>query len=121
VSPTSPLSLLILSPEDILLERDNLTAVNVPLADGGAIGIRSGHAPLIAETLRGTILYRTEGEQSSIELLPGVLQIRENKVVILTAGQADQGQEPMFQPQKIKFDRLMKTLVSKFKSENESA
>ena len=109
---TEPIiSLRVLTPEGAILEVDQLTSVNVPLIDGGTIGIKPGHAPLIAETTRGFVRFDTETGQKSIELHPGVLDIRDNLVLILTAGETSQTPERVMQTAGIAFERLMKTLV----------
>ncbi len=111
MSPFTLLSLRIISPDGIILERDQLVAVSVLLADGGSIGIRPGHAPLIAETLSGPVRYQSAEEHNRIEVHPGVLEIRENTVVILTAGEVGQTPEDTVKTADAEFTRLMETLV----------
>lgn len=82
-----PLSLRILSPEGPILEVDGAASINVPLVDGGGIGIRPGHAPLIGETVQGPVRYQTPGEENQIEVMPGILEISNNVVTILTVSQ----------------------------------
>ena len=53
------LTLRILSPEGTILKVDEAASINVPLVDGGGIGIRPGHAALIAETVEGPVHYLT--------------------------------------------------------------
>ena len=114
------LTLKILSPDGINFEKRDLQEVVVPLADGGSIGIKPGHASLIAETVRGAIRYRTELEQDSIEVLPGVLDIRDNTVIILSAGKVSQQTSVVSEAESRNFERLMQTLISKIQSEEES-
>lgn len=108
------LSLRILSPDGISIEKDNLTAVLVPLADGGWIGIKPGHTPLVAETVRGPIRFRSETGENQIEVHPGVLEIRGNSVIVLTAGEVAQQSELLTPPASIEFNRLMASLSSNF-------
>jgi F0F1-type ATP synthase epsilon subunit len=110
VSSFPLLSLRILSPDGLSIEKEDLTAVLVPLADGGWIGIKPGHTPLVAETVRGAIRFRTETDENQIEVHPGVLEIRENSVVVLTAGEVSQQAELLTPPAPIEFNRLMRTL-----------
>lgn len=113
------LQLVILSPEGIIFEKDGLTAVNVPLADGLPIGIRPGHAPLIAETVQGSVRYRTTESEADIKIHAGVLEIRENDVRILTAGKiSETPPEISDQPEKA-YDRLMQSLIEKLVPEQE--
>lgn len=81
------LTLRVLSPDGPSLEVEHLLEVLVPLADGGPIGIRPRHAPLIAETIHGTVRYQTELEVCEVDLLAGILSIRDNVVTILSAGE----------------------------------
>ena len=106
------INLQILSPDGISIEKTELTAVNVPLADGGWIGIKPGHAPLIAETVRGAIHFHSELGEDSIEVHPGVLEIKENMVIILTAGKVSNQSDFVAKPAQMDFERLMQTLVS---------
>ena len=112
MSLSSLLTLRILAPEGAILEKENLSAVNVPLVDGGSIGIRPNHAPLIAETSRGVIHYRSEISQDSIKLQPGVLNIMDNLVIILTTGEMLQTDNVILEPADNEFDRLIQTLIS---------
>jgi F-type H+-transporting ATPase subunit epsilon len=113
VSKKSLLGLRVLTPEGAILETAHLNAVNVPLVDGGTIGIRPGHAPLIAETIKGPVTYRTSEGEEHIKLLAGVLDIRLNTVTILTAGEIYDAQREVAQASKTEFNRLMQTLVRK--------
>lgn len=110
MSSTTLLTLRVLTPEGAILEKEDLTSVIVPIVESGSIGIRPGHAPLIAEMAKGYIKYRTEFEQACIELLPGVLDIRSNNVVILTAGEVSQAPVMLVEAETV-FERLMQTLV----------
>lgn len=119
MSPKQRLHLKILTPDGIILERSSLRAINVPLANGLPLGIRPGHAPLIAETLRGSVKYRTSTSEIAVELHAGVLEIRENVVMILTAGEVSETPpEISTQPEKA-YDRLMQTLIDKLVPEQE--
>ncbi|QRN83637.1 hypothetical protein JR338_02460 [Chloroflexota bacterium] len=99
------LTLRVLSPDGPSLEVEHLLEVVVPLADGGPIGIRPKHAPLIAETIRGTIQYQTEEKPFEVELLAGILSIRDNIVTILSAGETE-GVEITMGPSADPFDQL---------------
>jgi len=111
------LTLRVLTPEGAILEVGALEAVSVPVADGGTIGLRPGHAPLIAETSKGAVQYRSETEAGGIELHPGILDIRNNHVIILTAGEVLQTPDAIIKPAETDFDRLMHTLVRELNPE----
>jgi len=113
------LTLQVLTPEGIIFELANLDSINVPLSDDCPIGIRPGHAPLIAETNAGSVTYLINNEKQHIDLYPGVLQIRDNNVKIITAGKL--GEEATESGDTVikEYDRLMQTLIKKLSSENE--
>lgn len=111
------LSLKILSPEETVFEIDQLTAVNIPLTNGVPIGVRPGHAPLIAETAKGKVRYRSANGEQNIELYGGVLDIRNNIITILTAGEIKETPTELAQPIEIEYERLMQTLIKKLASD----
>lgn len=110
----SLLSLNILTAEGVILEKEDLEAVNVPLVDELPIGIRPGHAPLIAETKTGSIVYRTSKSEQQIEIHAGVLNIRDNVVTILTPGEV--ANFPPDSPGKLKteYERLLRALLGSY-------
>lgn len=114
------MTLRILTPEGLALRATDLEAINIPISDAGRIGIQPGHAPLLAETAKGNIVYKSEGEENQISLYPGVLEIRENNVVILTAGEA----KPETRQQKshllTEYSRMMQTLIGGVELENKN-
>jgi F0F1-type ATP synthase epsilon subunit len=111
VSSPATMTLRILTPEGVIFEVDALEAIRVPIAVGGTIGLRPGHAPLIAETSTGAVKYRSDPEAGEISLHPGILDIRDNQVTILTAGEVLQTPDAIVKPVETDFDRLMQTLV----------
>jgi F0F1-type ATP synthase epsilon subunit len=117
VSSPALLTLRVLTPEGVILEVDALEAVRVPISLGGTIGLRPGHAPLIAETSKGTVQYRSKTETGGIALHPGILDIRDNHVIILTAGEVLQTPDAIIKPAETDFDRLMQTLVRELNPE----
>jgi F0F1-type ATP synthase epsilon subunit len=119
VSSATSLTLRVLTPEGVILEVDALEAIRVPISADGTIGLRPGHAPLIAETSNGIVLYRSETEAGSIALHPGILDIRDNHVIILTAGEVLQTPDAIIKPAETGFDRLMHTLVRELNPESE--
>jgi F0F1-type ATP synthase epsilon subunit len=116
----SALTLKVLTPEGIILKADQLSSVNVPLADGGTIGIRPSHAPLIAETVQGEVIYRTEENSNSIELHAGVLDINKDVITILTAGALDETPQEIVTRTNREFNRLTQTLIDQLPPEEES-
>ncbi len=114
------LTLKVLSPEGIIFEEKDLHAVNVPLADGCPIGIRPGHAPLIAETEQGTIRYRSADSKEEILLHAGILDIRDNIVTLLTVGKVEETPNSNSEPTTTEYDRLMQTLIEQIQLEDDT-
>jgi len=113
MSTGSLLSLNVLTPEGSILDEEALYSVNVPLADGCPIGIRPGHAPLIAETIQGSVRFRSLDGENQIELHAGVLDIRDNQVIILTPGKVSATPLEITEEAKNDYDRLMTSLIEK--------
>lgn len=109
------LTLKIITAQGTILEKEGLSAVNLPLLDQLPIGIRTGHAPLIAETSKGKIKYRSPEEEGEINIHQGVLKVRNNLVTILTSGEVTEevDDDCQFSNELLNYDRLMKTLVDK--------
>jgi len=78
--------LVVLTPQETLLEEETLDRVRVPLADGGSIGIHPGHHPLLAETGSGPIEFGGEQYRDQIGVRAGVLQVEGDRVIIYTSG-----------------------------------
>jgi len=111
MSTDSLLTLKVLTPEGLILKADQLNSVSIPLVDGGTIGIRPMHAPLIAETTQGKVSYRTEMDSNEIELHAGVLDIYHNVITILTAGKVAASEPEAFRKTETEYNRLMQTLI----------
>jgi len=114
------LTLIVLTPEGILLKAEQLYAVSVPLVDGGTIGIRPSHAALIAETTQGKIVFRQLESSNSITLHTGILDIRKDVVTILTSGEVSATSQEGFQPTDTEYYRLMQTLINRLYPEQET-
>lgn len=111
------LSLKIITPEGLILEMTDLTAINVNLANDNPIGIHPGHAPLLAGTKQGTLKIRSANGSDSIELREGVLKVRNNQIIILTSSTITDANLKPSQPDQNEFQRLMNTLVNQFSGE----
>jgi F0F1-type ATP synthase epsilon subunit len=114
------LTLQVLTPEGFVLEADQLSSVKVPLVDGGTIGIRPAHAPLIAETVQGEVTYRSQEESNAIELHAGVLDIDNDVVTILTAGEVTGTPSKIAEEPETEYERLMQTLIDHLYPEKEA-
>lgn len=113
------LTLRVLSPDGSSLKADHLLEVLIPLADGGPIGIRPKHAPLIAETVSGPVRYQTNDEILEIELLAGILSIRDNVVTILTAGEMPETEDSS-KSSSDPYEKLSRMLESDYEALEES-
>lgn len=79
----SLLSLQIITPEGIILKKEGLSAVNVLLETDYPIGIRPGHAPMLAAIKPGIVKYRSPDKMGQFKVNPGILRIRNNTITIL--------------------------------------
>jgi len=76
-------SLYVLTPEDILYEGQVLW-VEIPLEDG-LIGIWPGHAPLVASTLGGDIVFDAGNGLEHLSVSPGILKVDVERCAILSS------------------------------------
>ena len=66
------------------LELDQVERLQVRLEDGSWLGIRPGHAPMIAATGDGELKYRKDDRDGSVPVKAGILTLSDNLVSILT-------------------------------------
>ena len=104
------LRLRVLTPAEICLDATQVAGVQAQLVDG-SIGIRPGHAPLLAELASGPLRYADETGDHILTLAGGILQVDQAGVTIYAGGlvssdvisdQSAQG----------RFDRLTKMLLA---------
>lgn len=117
MNSTSLLTLRILTPEGVILEVEDLSSITAPLVDHGTIGILPGHAPLIAETTNGNVVYKSGLDVKTISLYPGVLDVNRNFVIIFTAGETKHTSTPAKSKNKGDYTRLMQTLNKDLRSD----
>ncbi len=87
------MKLVVLTPDGILLEKTEVGRTRLRLADGGEIGIRPGHHPLVAETAAGTLRFGGQEYEEQVELQAGILEVDREGIVIFTRGWLDQQAE----------------------------
>lgn len=109
----------VFTPNGLIHEFTELTSINVPLANGYPLGIMSGHTPLIAGTAQGKIRYRSNDQYGELNFHAGILSIRDNMVIIFTAGELGESEKVQISPEETKYNRLMETLVNKLKMREE--
>lgn len=103
------LTLYIKSPDKLLHEEHEITSMRLPLIDGN-LGIRPGHAPLVAEVESGSIQYLKEGivEFVKIDVSAGLLRIEDDIVNILCVDQTNDQEDLM---EEFEFDALSGELL----------
>ena len=77
----------------------------------GYMGVRPGHAPLLAETSGETLRYADDTGTHSVDLPAGMLQVRGNEVLILVGGVLQPSNEDGE-----RFERLTGALLETFAS-----
>ncbi len=87
------MKLLILTPEETLLETGEVAKVRLPLADGGSIGIHPGHHPLLAETQTGWVEYGVESYSEAVSVRAGILSVEADQVILYTSGWTGESEE----------------------------
>ena len=92
------MKLLILTPEETLLETGDVSRVRLPLADGGSLGIHPGHHPLLAEIRAGRVEYGEEEYTEIVSVRAGILHIEADRVMIYTSGWAGEPEEEPAEP-----------------------
>ena len=63
---------------------DNISSLQVLLADGSWLGIRPGHAPLVTATGDGELRYRQDDREQTVQVKGGILTLANDLVSILT-------------------------------------
>ncbi len=75
------MKLEIISPDSSLFVGES-DSVIVPALDG-ELGILNHHAPLIAALKQGKVRIRQQGTEKTFDIKGGVLEVKQNKVIIL--------------------------------------
>jgi len=76
------LTLQVISPEKVILERD-VDSFVVRALDGD-VGVRPGHAPLFTALQEGVMHVKTGAEDQPMAVMGGFLQVQDNKATVLT-------------------------------------
>lgn len=112
------LTLRVSTPEATLLEAAGVRSAQVRLADGGSIGIRPGHAPLLAETVAGPVAYTDDAGEHTFYAGPGILEVHRDGVDVLTTGsQAAREAEGVPLADRQRFDRLARSLLGRLRAD----
>jgi F0F1-type ATP synthase epsilon subunit len=88
------LVLSVLTPAGPLASDRRIGWLQARLADGGSIGIWPGHAPLLAETVSGTVRFLDGSRERSLDLQAGILHIDASGATILTPGEVSASGPP---------------------------
>ncbi len=81
-NPVPTLRLKVVTPRLVLVDTD-VEDVQVPTVEG-LIGVWPGHRPLMAAIGRGTLSYRSGGEEESFEIAGGTAEIHPDRLLIFT-------------------------------------
>jgi F0F1-type ATP synthase epsilon subunit len=111
--------LVVLTPEEPLLDAGEVAWVQAHLADGGGIGIYPGHAPLVAETVTAPLRYADPAGEHALDLEAGILQVDAEGVTIFTSGpaQTSKASETLEVSEEARFDRLAQALVATMRAQ----
>lgn len=80
------LRLCVWSPAETVMDVEGVQWVHVKLNRARSLTIWPGHAPLLAETTGETVRYADDSGTHVVELPAGMLQLRDNQVLILVGG-----------------------------------
>lgn len=72
--------LRIVSPEKVLYKGE-VQMVKLP-GTVGQFTVLENHAPLVSTLASGTVVYKGAGEEKSVEIRGGVVEVRDNNVVV---------------------------------------
>ena len=87
------LRLRVWSPAETVADVEGVQWVHVELSQARPLTIWPGHAPLLAETTAESLSYADDAGTHTLSLSPGMLQVRENEVLILVGGGVLQASE----------------------------
>jgi F-type H+-transporting ATPase subunit epsilon len=79
------LLLTILTPEGTDISDVSTDEVIVP-AENGMLGIKPGHAPLVAMLKAGTMKYNEAGNEKTFDIFKGFAEVFDDKVLVLAVG-----------------------------------
>ena len=80
------LRLRVWSPAETVIDVEGVRWVHVDLNRARPLTIWPGHAPLLAETTGETVRYADDAGIHAVDLPAGMLELRENEVLILVGG-----------------------------------
>jgi F-type H+-transporting ATPase subunit epsilon len=78
------MQLEILTPEKKVFEGD-VTIVTFPGVNG-SFQVMDNHAPLISLLNEGVVTYRSKDTSATVHILGGVVEVLNNKVIVLATG-----------------------------------
>jgi F0F1-type ATP synthase epsilon subunit len=102
------------TPSENLIEADNVEWVHVALAEDKFLTIWPGHAPLLGETVAESVRYVDATGQHEVDLLPGILHVRDDVVTFFLPGALGEGpadeSQPLYGDSSGRLDRLIGTI-----------
>ncbi|MFH1564523.1 MAG: F0F1 ATP synthase subunit epsilon [bacterium] len=97
------LTLEIITPEKIVLQEEGIDFVNVEFLESekkgrSEIGIMKGHAPMLMQLSVAPIRYEKNGNANYVVVAGGFLEIKDNKITVISAGAELVQKEPDVEP-----------------------
>lgn len=77
---SSKLQLNIISPEAKLFS-GSVSSIVIP-GIAGKFGVKPSHAPLISPLKEGSVIYEIDGQENSMEVKGGVVEVNNNVVTV---------------------------------------
>lgn len=107
------LRLVVKSPAGLLFEKSGLLSVQIDLLDG-KIGIRPGHAPLIAEVAAGEIAMEDGQNTTLTSVQPGIMVVQEDLINIYSPALNDSKEDVLEAgpSSEEEFDQLLDAVMS---------
>ena len=80
------------SPDQILLEREDITSFSATLLDGRKVTILQNHAPLLAILQAGEVRMSTRHGEENITIQKCILKLRENEIILYTQSEMEKAE-----------------------------
>jgi F0F1-type ATP synthase epsilon subunit len=104
------LRLVVWTPSEQLIDVDQVEWVHLGLIQDKALTIWPRHASLLAETVAGPVRYADQEGTHTVDLLPGMVHVREDTVSLYLPGTL--GEEAWPREEKGEsFERLARTML----------
>jgi F0F1-type ATP synthase epsilon subunit len=109
-----PLRLVVWTPSERLIDAEQVEWVHLELVDDRTLTIWPRHAPLLAETAAGAVRYADLEGTHTVDLLSGVVHVRNDVVSLYLPGTLGSAVGEDAQPikgEETGFERLARTML----------